>query len=121
MFLSLVATAARAGGSIPLTEVLDATRDSPALAREINDELAKSRLNAADVICSADRHGNQWRYLGGSRASPYECTIGERDLTIESSRTYFDGSGKSLGGLDKADPRRARKFIETNFRWEWSK
>ena len=72
------------------------------------------------MICSGARHGNQWKYLGGGRAAPYECEIGKRSITIEADRVYFDPKGKSLGNLDKADPRRAKTFKEDNFRWNWT-
>ena len=42
------------------------------------------------------------------------------ELEIEADRIYFDARGKSLGDLEKADPKRARTFRESNFKWTWT-
>ena len=72
------------------------------------------------MTCLGARHGNQWTYLGGGRAAPYDCDIGQRSLHIEADRIYFDARGKSLGDLEKADQKRAKTFLESNFRWTWT-
>ena len=108
---------ASAEGSLGLDEVLTAVAKAPKLVAEIQVELDKNSLKAPDITCIAARHGNQWKYLGGGRAAPYECEIGRRSITIEADRVYFDPKGKSLGDLDKADPKRAKTFHEDNFRW----
>ena len=120
--LGLIALAAPASaeGSLGLDEVLAAVAKAPKLFAEIQAELDKNNLKAPGVTCIAARHGNQWKYLGGGRAAPYECEIGKRSITIEADRVYFDPRGKSLGDLDKADPKRAKTFREDNFRWEWT-
>ena len=121
LIASIVFTApTRAGGSLGLDEVLTAVAKAPKLVAEIRAELGKNSLKAADVICGGARHGNHWKYLGGGRAAPYECEIGKRSITIEADITYFDPRGKSLGNLDKADPKRAKTFKENNFRWSWA-
>jgi hypothetical protein len=117
---AIAAAPAKAGGSLGLDEVLVAVSKSPNLVAEIQTELGKNNLKAQDVICSGARHGNQWTYLGGGRAAPYDCDIGKRSITIEADRVYFDARGKSLGDLDKADPKRAKTFREDNFRWTWT-
>jgi len=114
------AAIAHAGGSLGLDEVLTAVAKAPKLVSDIQAELGKANLGAADVTCVGARHGNHWTYLGGGRAAPYECEIGKRTLSIEADRVYFDARGKSLGNLDKADPKRAKTFQESNFRWTWS-
>ena len=114
------AAPACAGGSLPLEEVLTAVAKAPKLVAEITAELDKYSLKAASVICSGARHGNQWKYLGGGRAAPYECEIGKRSITIEADRVYFDPKGKSLGNFEKADPKRAKTFQESNFKWSWT-
>jgi len=111
---------ASAGGSLGLDEVLTAVAKAPKLTAELQAELDKNNLKAADVICSGARYGNHWKYLGGGRAAPYECDIGKRSITIEADVVYFDPKGKSLGNLDKADPKRAKTFKEDNFRWKWT-
>jgi hypothetical protein len=113
-------TPARAAGSLGLVEVLAAVAASPTLVAEIRDELGRSGLAGDEVICSGARHGGHWIYLGGMRAAPYTCTIGKRELTIEADRIYFNARGKAIGDADRASPRRARTFRESNFRWSWS-
>ncbi len=120
MVVSALATAAQAGGSLGLDEVLTAVAAEPKVATEIKAELDKNSLKVADVICGAARFGNHWKYLGGGRAAPYECEIGKRTITIEADQVFFDPKGKSLGNLDKADPKRAKTFKESNFRWTWA-
>jgi hypothetical protein len=109
-----------AGGSLPLDEVLAAVAKEPKLVAEIQAELDRNGIKAGDIVCGGARHGNQWKYLGGGRAAPYECEIGKRAVTIEADRIYFDPKGKSLGNVDKADPKRAKTFKEDNFRWNWT-
>ena len=118
--LALLATPASAGGSLGLDEVLAAVGSAPKLVAEIKAELDKNNLKPADVICVAARHGNHWKYLGGGRAAPYECEIGQRSIAIEADRLYFDARGKPLGDVEKADPKRAKTFREDNFRWTWT-
>ena len=111
---------AHAEGTRGLDEVLTAVAKAPKAIAEIQAELDKNKLDAAAVTCIAARHGNHWKYLGGGRAAPYECEIGKRTITIEADRVYFDARGKSLGGLGNADPKRAKTFQESNFRWTWA-
>jgi hypothetical protein len=87
---------------------------------EIQSELDSNDLKASNVTCIGARHGNHWTYLGGGRAAPYQCRVGKRTVAIEADRVYFDASGKVLGDLDKADPKRAKTFREDNFRWTWT-
>lgn len=115
-----LAASAHAGGSLGLEEVLTAVAKAQKVVAEINAELEKNSVKAADVICTAARHGNHWKFLGGGRAAPYECEIGKRSISIDADRIYFDSKGKSLGDLDKADPKRAKTFREDNFRWTWT-
>lgn len=117
---AFLAVPARAGGSLGLDEVLTAVHNAPKLVAEIQAELDKNGLKPTEVICGAARHGNQWKYLGGGRAAPYECDIGKRNLQIQADRVYFDPQGRLLGDLDKADPKRAKTFKEDNFRWTWT-
>lgn len=119
-FVTLAAGPAWAGGSLGLDEVLVAVGKAPKLVAEIQAELSRNSLKPSDVICSGARHGNQWTYLGGGRAAPYECEIGKRSLQIEADRVYFDARGKLLGDLEKASPKRAKTFQESNFRWTWT-
>jgi hypothetical protein len=115
--VALATVPALADGTLGLDEVLAAVGASPKLVAEIQAEAARNNLRPADVTCLGARHGNQWTWLGGSRAAPYNCEIGQRSLHIEADRVYFDARGKSLGDLEKADQKRAKTFQESNFRW----
>ena len=119
-FVALAVAPVRADGSLGLDDVLVAVSKSPNLVAEIQAELAKDNLKPQDVTCMGARHGNQWTYLGGGRAAPYQCAIGKRSITIQADRVYFDTRGKSLGDVDKADQKRAKTFQESNFRWTWT-
>jgi hypothetical protein len=119
-FMALATSAASADGTLGLDEVLVAVDKAPKLVAEIKAELSKNNLKPGDVTCLGARHGNHWTYLGGGRAAPYRCEIGRRSLKIEADRVYFDARGKLLGDVDKADPKRAKTFQESNFRWSWT-
>jgi len=116
----LVAAPASAEGTLGLGEVLAAVGKAPKLVAEIQAELGVNSLKPENVTCLGARHGNHWKYLGGGRAAPYQCDIGKRSVHIEADRVYFDPRGKLLGDLDKADPKRAKTFQESNFRWTWT-
>jgi hypothetical protein len=91
---------------------------------QIEVELRKRDLKVPEIVCIANRHGNQWRLLGGGRAAPYECSIGDRSLRIDAERVYFDANGRKLGQLGQAPDNllftRAKFFREGKFRWTWS-
>jgi hypothetical protein len=113
-------TLAWADGSMGLGEVLLTVRAAPMLVAEIADELNKNGLIAENVFCLGARHGRHWKYLGGMRAAPYHCKIGNRELTIEADRVYFDVRGRNIGDLDRASPEKAKTFRESNFHWKWT-
>ena len=118
--MALGAVPASAEGTLGLDEVLVAVGKAPKLVAEIQAELGHNNLKADNLTCIGARHGNHWKYLGGGRAAPYQCDIGRRSLNIEADRVYFDPRGKLLGDVDKADPKRAKTFQESNFRWTWT-
>lgn len=118
--IAITAVPARAEGTLGLSEVLVAVEQASKLVAEINFELGKVHLKPEDVTCIGARHGNHWTYLGGARAAPYECTIGQRTVKIEADRIYFDPGDRVLGELDKTDPKQAKTFRESNFRWTWA-
>ena len=120
VFTVFAVAPASADGTLGLDEVLVAVNTAPRLVAEIQAELGKNNLKTGDVTCLGARHGNHWTYLGGGRAAPYQCDIGKRSLRIEADRVYFDSRGKLLSDLDKAEPKRAKTFRESNFRWTWT-
>ena len=118
--IALAVVPAWADGTLGLGEVLIAVEKAPKLVAEIRAELAKNKLTPAEVTCIAARHGRHWTYLGGGRVAPYRCDIGQRSLVIEAVTVYFDSQGKLLGDLDKVDPKQAKTFQESDFRWAWT-
>src|SRR5262245_37562373 len=48
--------------------------------------ISNSRVSRASPPSTAKK----WRLLGGGRAAPYQCTIGDRTLRIDAERTFFD-------------------------------
>lgn len=113
----LLAGAAHAGGSLGLDEVLAAVAKDKKLVAEIQAELDKNNLKVEKVVCWGARFGRHWEYLGGGRAAPYDCEIGQRKITIEADQVYFDAKGRPLGR--DPDVRRAKTFKESKFRWTW--
>jgi hypothetical protein len=115
-----LSTPAWAPGTLGLDEVLAAVKTEPKLVAEIERELKKDGRKADRLTCMGARHGNQWKYLGGARAAPYSCVIGQREITIEADRAYFDAEGQNLGDVEHASFDEAKTFRETNFRWTWT-
>ena len=117
--IALGASDASAEGTLGLDEVLVAVGNAPKLVAEIQAELGKSNLKAENVTCIGARHGNHWKISGAGPARPPSTRLG-RSLHPHADRVYFDPRGKLLGDLDKADPKRAKTFQESNFRWTWT-
>jgi hypothetical protein len=111
-------------GSLGLGEVLEAIKSEPQLVSQIEVEVRRRDLKVPGIVCIAAGHGNQWRFLGGGRAAPYECAIGDRTLRIDADRTYYDINGRKLGQLGQAPDKllfdRAKSFRETHIRLTWS-
>src|SRR5262245_11425319 len=86
----LVATGASAfdprklgeGGSLPLEDIMPLIDKSPRLKGEVEAALAKTAKRAEEIICSGARFPRSWENLGGGRAAPYDCEIGDRTLSI---------------------------------------
>ena len=120
----LWASPAAAQGSLGLGEVLEAVKTEPQLVSQIEVELRKRDLKVREITCVAGSHGSEWRLLGGGRAAPYACQIGDRTIRIDAERTYFDASGRRLGQPGQTADimlfNKAKFFRERNFRWTWS-
>ena len=119
----MLAPPASALDNLGLDEVLEAVRLEPELVRQIGAELRKSDIKVGEIMCVADRHGSQWKFLGGGSAAPYACRIGDRTLRIDAVRTYFDVNGRKLGQQGQISDAvlfsRAKSFRESPIRWSW--
>lgn len=117
-------TAVQTAGGLGLDQVLQLIRSEPKLASEIEVELRRRDLKVPDIGCAAAQHGNQWKFLGGGRAAPYQCRIGDRTVTIDAERIYYDVNGRKLGQIGQAPDNvlfnRARSYREGRFRWTWT-
>jgi hypothetical protein len=110
---------ANAGGSLPLTDVIDQLKDNTKLIAEINAELAKQKLAADAVICSGARFGGQWTEIGGARAVPYDCEIGKRKLHIDGTVHLYDQDSAEIDANDEKAPERAFDYKQTDLAWTW--
>ena len=108
-----------AGGSIPLSEVLEVTKSSTALTEEVSKSLASAKTGSDEVVCSATRLGRHFESLGGARIAPYECEIGGRVLEVEAKVRMFDKEGTELKSGDPEAPAKAAKVTEEDFQWTW--
>jgi len=63
---------------------------------QIDVELRWCGLKLAGIACAALARPRM-ALLGGDRAAPYPCIIGDHTLRIAAERTYFDGRGIRLG------------------------
>jgi hypothetical protein len=121
-FAALVGlTAALAEGSVGFDEVMQFAAQNRRLANEIKSSIREQRLRQTDIQCAAARFGNQWTHLGGDRAPPFTCHIGNRALTINGKIDFFDADGRLIkGGMDNpAIFRKAHSFKGKKPNWSW--
>lgn len=111
--------ATRAGGSVPLDDVMGATRSAAGLSAEISSRLSASRSNAEEVTCDATRLGRHWEHLGGARVAPYTCHIGSEVLEINAKQTFLDERGTQLNASDPQLSAQTRSIRESEFTWSW--
>jgi hypothetical protein len=117
--LVLHVSTAYAGGSIPLTDVMDQLKDNAKLIAEINAELAKQKLTADAVTCSGARFGGQWTEISGARAVPFDCAIGERKLHIDGTVHFYDQDSAEIDANDEKAPERTFDYKQTDLAWTW--
>lgn len=108
-----------AGGSVPLTEVLDVAKPYPNLVLQVRLQLVRANLKREQVTCSGRRFGNQWTKLGGARLAPYECQIGKQKLIVEAAQSYADVNGRKLKIADKDIMLKAATVKESSLKWKW--
>ncbi len=113
-----VATA-QAGGSIALTDAMANFDAPPALIDEIEGAIRAANVAADNVICGAARFGRHWKYLGGGRASPYQCPIGTKTLVITGTHQYRDAAGNVLHDSLPDLHEIAATHRDIDIKWGW--
>src|SRR6185295_12661873 len=112
---SIWAVRALAQGNMGLDEVMEAVKTAPQLIGQIEVEVRRRDLKIAGMVCMAASHGNEWRLLGGGRAAPYECRIGDLTLRIDAQRTYFDAQGRAWPRAGPYAPQQSEILPGTRF------
>lgn len=98
-----MATGARAGGSLPLSEVQALLAPHKDVTAAIDGLVAANPGGADGVVCTGVRLGNQWQFLGGARIPPFECRIGAKSIEIDAKVRFFDAKGKEVGAAAGPD------------------
>jgi hypothetical protein len=68
----------------------------------------------------AKRFPGQWRNLGGERAAPYVCKIGDKWLEVRASLRVTGRGGKSFETITPDVMKSATAVRETNPTWKWT-
>jgi hypothetical protein len=113
-------SAAQAGGSIGISEVMEQLKDNGALIAELETELKKQHLEAKKVVCIGSRFGHHWTHLGGARSVPFECEIGARKIEIDGELQLYDKNGKQLDFEGADTPEKAVSYKATKLQWTWN-
>jgi hypothetical protein len=117
--LGVIGPVAHAGGSIALSDAMTNFNAPPALTDEIKGAIRAANVATDNVICNATRFGRHWTHLGGGRASPYECRIGDKTLIITGTHEYRDGAGNVLDENLPDIHERAATHRDIDIKWEW--
>jgi hypothetical protein len=117
--LGVMGPVAHAGGSIALTDAMANFNAPSALIDEIEGATRAANVAADNVICNATRFGRHWTHLGGGRASPYECRIGDKTLIITGTHEYRDGAANVRDENLPDIHERAATHRDIDIKWEW--
>jgi hypothetical protein len=107
-------------GSLSLDEMMTLIDKSPHLKREVTDAVAKAKVKADEIGCDARRFPGQWRNLGGERAPPYVCKIGDKWLEVHATVRVTGRGGKSFENITREAMKSATTVTETNPMWKWT-
>lgn len=115
LFIAVHATAALAGGSVSLEDVVRTVAgQSPVLMKEIHQALRKDGKTISAVVCDGVRLGRHWKHLGGLRIPTFTCPIAGRKLIIEAETTFFDETGATTDA-----PGLAAYSVSYSPKWKW--
>ena len=109
-------------GSIALDmdEIHKVIVQSPKLAREIDEALAKINKKPADVTCDGMRFPGSWKELRGLHVSPYRCQFGDKWLKIRTKVVVTGKGHKIYDTINQEAMRRAEDVVESDPDWTWS-
>jgi hypothetical protein len=107
---------ARQPTDVPLEHVLALAKPYPNLVLQIRLELVRASLKRENVSCAATPAGAGNPRLAAVRIAPYRCTIGKRQLIVETTPTFLDAGGRRLKGADLS---RAASVREERLKWRW--
>jgi|EndMetStandDraft_8_1072994.scaffolds.fasta_scaffold624014_1 hypothetical protein len=107
-------------GSLGLEEIMPLIDKSPPLKREVTEALEKANRKADDIRCEGARFPGAWRGLGGERAAPYACNIGDRWLEIRATVRVTGRRGKVFDKVTPDAMKNATTKTETNPTGTWS-
>lgn len=107
-------------GSVETDQVLRLAGQSRKLMNELASELATVGIQLSKVSWSGSRLGRQWKYLGGSKVIPYECSLGGKTLTLDGVLRFFDDEGKYLAINNPKVHDEAMYIAEDSPSWTWS-
>jgi hypothetical protein len=106
--------------AVDMDEIHAVIVQSPELAREIDEALAKINKKPADVMCDGMRFPGSWKELRGMRVSPYRCQFGDKWLKIRTKATVTGKRDKIYETITPDAMRRAENVKETDPTWIWS-
>jgi hypothetical protein len=107
-------------GTLGLDEMMSLIDKSRQLKREVIEAVAKTKLKADEIRCDGMRSPGQWRNLGGERAAPYVCKIGDKWLEVRATLRVTGRGGKSFETITPDVMKSATTVSETNPAWRWT-
>jgi hypothetical protein len=107
-------------GSLGIDEMMPLIGRSPQLKREVTEAVAKTKLKAEEIRCDGMRFPGQWVNLGGERAAPYVCKIGDKWLEVRATVRVTGRKGKSFESITPDAMKNATTVSETNPTWKWT-
>jgi len=118
---------ARAGGSLPLSDILPLIQQSEALEEEVNTALQNAGTTPEEITCVGARLGRHFGPLGAARVAPFDCLFPtpnetQKKLGIEAENLVKlpDGSLVTLEEFLKINPMPAEATLNFKLQsWFW--
>ena len=107
-------------GSLGLDEMMPLIKKSPQLKREVAEAVAQTKLKGDEIRCDGMRFPGQWVNLGGERAAPYVCKIGDKWLEVRATVRVTGGRRKTFETITADAMKNATTVSESNPTWKWT-